>query len=1017
MSGNNIKVVCRFRPQNKREIAEGGVPIIDVDAAGESVQLDGKEFNGSFTFDKVFNSDTSQSNIFNYAVKDIVDEVSKGYNGTVFAYGQTGSGKTFTMMGADIDNSDLKGVIPRITERIFESIVEAPSNLEFTVKVSYMEIYMEKIKDLLNPANDNLPIHEEKSRGVYVKGLLEVYVSSVDEVYEVMRRGGAARVVAHTNMNAESSRSHSIFVITMNQKNMVDGSNRSGKLSLVDLAGSEKVGKTGASGQTLEEAKMINRSLTALGMVINALTDGKSTHVPYRDSKLTRILQESLGGNSRTTLIINCSPSSFNEAETLGTLRFGMRAKSIKNKAKINQDLSPAQLKALLKKVEAQSITFKDYIAALEGEVSIWRSGSSVSPEQYITYDKFVSGGVARPIAPAASSAAPAAASAHAKSSADGGASPRLGGDAASPPAIASPIPRIKLDSDPTARSASPALAEDEREEFLRRENELTDDLAKKASTLESMLEQQRKVTQTMSDELELLKKREADIFEENKELTYSLHEIKLQLEKVTFDSREAQITVEDMRERNVSLESQIDELKKQLSDAETARKSSEEGDREKRRQEKMAAMMAELDPTGAMTEKERAVRQSLHNLLHDGLSPKSGSSDNINGRIGSMELMSPTATSHSAQQMLEELSASKRQLEQADRSLKNLQSENEQLSRKKADLEQRLTALELDFEELLDKSIQEEEQRLNKTDGAEHLAELKNKLEAQYSAKRDAYLQEVETLKAELQSKNEEITATTSACDALKTQNDELQQNLNAAKDEAASLLHRLTQSDRPESEKDKDLDMIKKTMAQQLAEFDIMKKALMKDLQNRCEKVVELELSLDDIRIQYNNMLKNNNMKATQKKMSFLERNLEQLTSVQKQLVEQNATLKKDIGIAERKLATRNERIQTLEDMVSETQGKLASQKMAFEAQLKELRQRLRDANNGQSAGNDSWTWGRVAKPLRGGGAGNVSVVDDLEAPMDDDAYNTRPRVMGPRSLEQDGKRSSWLNFMGKR
>ncbi|RUS14662.1 P-loop containing nucleoside triphosphate hydrolase protein, partial [Jimgerdemannia flammicorona] len=174
-----------------------------------------------------------------------------------------------------MDNDELKGITPRLVEQIFQSIVESPSNMEFTVKVSFMEIYMEKVRDLLAPQNDNLPIHEDKTRGVYVKGLAEVYVSSVDEIHEVMRRGTGARIVAYTNMNAESSRSHSIFVITVANKNLDTGAVKQGKLHLVDLAGSEKVGKTGASGQTLEEAKKINKSLTALGMVINALTDGK----------------------------------------------------------------------------------------------------------------------------------------------------------------------------------------------------------------------------------------------------------------------------------------------------------------------------------------------------------------------------------------------------------------------------------------------------------------------------------------------------------------------------------------------------------------------------------------------------------------------------------------------------------------------------------------------------------------------------------------------------------------------
>jgi kinesin family protein 5 len=386
--GNNIRVVCRFRPQNAREIKEGGVNCVKIHEDGQTVSLESKDYPGTFTFDKIFDWNCTQKECFEYTALPIVGDVMRGYNGTIFAYGQTGSGKTFSMMGSDIDSDEYKGVIPRIIEAIFTTIMDAPSTIEFTVKVSFMEIYMERIRDLLNPTNDNLPIHEEKNRGVYVKGLLEVYVSSVQEVMEVMRRGTASRVVAFTNMNAESSRSHSIFVVTVNQKDLTNGTQKSGKIYLVDLAGSEKVGKTGATGQTLEEAKKINKSLSALGMVINALTDGKSSHIPYRDSKLTRILQESLGGNSRTTLIINCSPSSFNDTETLSTLRFGIRAKTIKNKAKINQELSVAELKALLTKHKKKLASMQTYIAALEGEITLWRSGTTVPKEQYVSFQK-----------------------------------------------------------------------------------------------------------------------------------------------------------------------------------------------------------------------------------------------------------------------------------------------------------------------------------------------------------------------------------------------------------------------------------------------------------------------------------------------------------------------------------------------------------------------------------------------------------------------------------------------------
>ena len=182
-----------------------------------------------------------------------------------------------------------------------------------------------------------------------------------------MRLGTSNRSVAATLMNAEQSRSHSIFILTVTQSNLEDMSCKTGKLYLVDLAGSEKVDKTGATGQTLEEAKNINKSLTTLGKVITALTDKKATHIPYRESKLTRILQESLGGNSRTALIITCSPHPYNESETLSTLRFGTRARNIKNQPKVNREYTIPELKRMLEKAEGEVDIYKCKVRALEG--------------------------------------------------------------------------------------------------------------------------------------------------------------------------------------------------------------------------------------------------------------------------------------------------------------------------------------------------------------------------------------------------------------------------------------------------------------------------------------------------------------------------------------------------------------------------------------------------------------------------------------------------------------------------
>ncbi|CAE7868778.1 kif3 [Symbiodinium sp. KB8] len=208
--------------------------------------------------------------------------------------------------------------------------------------MGYVEIYCERVRDLLCPEKDNLRIREEKGKGIWLEDVTEAYAASPSELYDLLAEGNANRAVGATKMNADSSRSHSVVILSLTKKDLTTEETRKSQLFLVDLAGSEMVNKTGASGQTLQEAKMINKSLSALGNVIRALTEGKP-HVPYRDSKLTRLLQDSLGGNAKTSLIITCSPSTFNAVETLSTIRFGQRAKAIKNKPSINAERSVAE--------------------------------------------------------------------------------------------------------------------------------------------------------------------------------------------------------------------------------------------------------------------------------------------------------------------------------------------------------------------------------------------------------------------------------------------------------------------------------------------------------------------------------------------------------------------------------------------------------------------------------------------------------------------------------------------------
>lgn len=901
-SSNTIKVVARFRPQNRVELESGGQPIVKFEG-DDTVAIDSKEAQGSFTFDRVFNMQCKQSDIFDYSIRPTVDDILNGYNGTVFAYGQTGAGKSYTMMGSNIDDEAGRGVIPRIVEQIFTSIMSSPSTIEYTVRVSYMEIYMERIRDLMAPQNDNLPVHEEKNRGVYVKGLLEIYVSSVQEVFEVMRRGGNARAIAATNMNQESSRSHSIFVITVTQKNVETGSAKSGQLFLVDLAGSEKVGKTGASGQTLEEAKKINKSLSALGMVINSLTDGKSSHVPYRDSKLTRILQESLGGNSRTTLIINCSPSSYNDVETLGTLRFGMRAKSIKNKAKVNAELSPAELKMLLGKAKTQITTFENYIVNLEGEVQQWRSGDTVPKDKWV---------------------------------------PPLSADGVPKALPARPSTPSKLL--PDSRAETPAISEragtpsipmdkDEREEFLRRENELQDQLTEK----ESIAAAAEKALRDTKDELTVIKEHDSKLGKENEKLNSEVNEVKMQLERLNFEGKEAQITMDALKEANSELTSELDEVKQQLLDVKMSAKENGAAldEKEKKKAEKMAQMMAGFDlGSDVFSDNEASIADAIAQL--DQLHEISAGGDPI--------------PADDLKAVREKLVATQGIVRQAELSLYSSSSSNFDAKRR-AELEARLASVQQEYEDLLARQLGEGEAE-----------EIKARLEEAFASKQSAQMALVDELKADVAQKAAEN-------ERMKVLIEDLQGQVKAGT--AAPMANG-------------------KTVAQQMAEFDVMKKSLMRDLQNRCERVVELEISLDETREQYNNVLRSSNNRAQQKKMAFLERNLEQLTQVQRQLVEQNSSLKKEVAIAERKLIARNERIQSLESILQDSQEKMAQANHKFEVQLAGVKDRLEAAKAGSTRGLNSPTGGgfsfanagsRIAKPLRGGAPAANPTVESLQ------------------------------------
>ncbi|GBG25799.1 Kinesin-related protein 3 [Hondaea fermentalgiana] len=363
-----VVVVCRFRPQNRREMRKGGKLAIKTNRhEPELVRVVDPEDTDNtyeFRFDHVFPSSTNQDEIYHRVGTPLVKAVLEGFNGTVFAYGQTGSGKTFTMEGPSVSDETRCGMIPRMTLALFDGMKNAPEHIKYNISISMLEIYMERVNDLLDPSKLNLAIREDSARGIWVEGCRTETLKTPDAILDVIKRGQQNRSTASTKMNSDSSRSHSLVIVNVEQNNLSTNTQLQGKMTLVDLAGSEKVRKSGSTGARLEEAKTINKSLSTLGNVINALTDDSVTYTPYRDSKLTRILQESLGGNSKTALIMCASPSSIHFNETLSTLRFGSRAKLVRNEVRPNQLYSPSELRSLLTKAQRELAQLRTQVPA-----------------------------------------------------------------------------------------------------------------------------------------------------------------------------------------------------------------------------------------------------------------------------------------------------------------------------------------------------------------------------------------------------------------------------------------------------------------------------------------------------------------------------------------------------------------------------------------------------------------------------------------------------------------------------
>ena len=660
--------------------------------------------------------------------------------------------------------------------------------------------------------------------GVHVKGLSEYYVSGASEVYEIIERGSSTRAVSATRMNTESSRSHSIFVYTIQQRSTETGTIKSGSLYLVDLAGSEKVGKTGASGQTLEEAKKINRSLSALGMVINALTDGKTQHVPYRDSKLTRILQESLGGNSRTTLIVNCSPVAYNAEETVSTLRFGVRAKAIKNNAHVNAELSPDELRAQLRRAHAQSHAHKRHIHALEHELRAWRSGQKVPDRDHVQLS-----GVAPP--------------------ADGA------------------VHGAVVDSAPEA----------------------------------------------LRHEIAYWRAQESARAQRNQELAVELSEARLKAEELAAEVRE-----------------------------------------QAQRLEERPASAAPRSPDGGAGAAPAAAS------LRQELAPQASAILSTLSALERGAAVPPADVRAASDAYLHAQIA----LSQETQRARTLERENAVLLEQQDAAAERSAALQRRFDLVTDRLGALEHGMRPGDEAGEHLGALRAALEEQTAALRgdDGELSRLQTL---LSMRGEEAAALARSLEDLRASHAEQKQTVQLLTEAAggaadAALVERLVHAS-------DHMERSRELLALRLREYDGMKHDVMHELQHRSERMTQLQTALEELQGRYDTLAQAMHLRTQQKRMAVLEQHLEQLAEVQRELVEQNASLKRDAAVSERRLAARNERIQVLEEHLSEKQERITAQEGGRPASVEAGSDTLPSAPLEHA---NPFTFGRIAKPLRGGG-----------------------------------------------
>ncbi|KAM6893917.1 kinesin heavy chain-like isoform 2-T2 [Xenentodon cancila] len=925
-----VRVMCRFRPLNEAEITRGDkyIPKFKED---DTVVITGKPY----MFDRVLPPNTTQEHVYDQCAKQIVKDVLAGYNGTIFAYGQTSSGKTHTMEGK-LHDPQLMGIIPRISHDIFDHIYSMDENLEFHIKVSYFEIYLDKIRDLLDVSKTNLSVHEDKNRVPYVKGCTERFVSSPEEVMDVIDEGKANRHVAVTNMNEHSSRSHSIFLINIKQENIETEKKLSGKLYLVDLAGSEKVSKTGAEGAVLDEAKNINKSLSALGNVISALAEGTKSHVPYRDSKMTRILQDSLGGNCRTTIIICCSPSIYNEAETKSTLMFGQRAKTIKNTVSVNLELTAEEWKKKYEKEKEKNKSLKNTIQKLEAELARWRNGENVPEEERLsskdqksidTYDNTpVIDNLPLPA---------------------GGAS-------------VSSEERRKFEED----ISNLYKQLDDKDDEINQHSQLAEKLKEQMMDQEELLASTRRDHEKIQEELCRLQTENELAKEEVKEVLQALEEL-----AVNYDQKSQE--VEEQEQANLQLTEELQQKTALLSVVQQELSQLQELNclQRKRAAEVLNLLLRDLNDIGAIIGTSDAKTATSSETKGNGFAVEeeftvarlyiSKMKSEVKSLVNrSKQLESAQVDAHRKIHANEkELASCQLLISQHQAKIKSLTDYMQNMEQKKRQLEESQDALSEELAKLQahEKRLEvsgEQKEGISRLDGDD---DIKKTLEEQLESHREAHHKQLSRLRSEIEDKQRMLDELTDLNQGLLLEQERLASDydkLKAEEQEKDAKLHKLIVLNEQTEQAREDLKGLEETVARELQTLHNLRKLFVQDLTTRVKKSAELdcEEGLGNI--------------AQKQKISFLENNLEQLTKVHKQLARDNADLRCELPKLEKRLRATAERVKALENALKEAKENARRDRKRYQQEVDRIKEAVRAKNmarRGYSA--------QIAKPVRPG------------------------------------------------